>query len=123
MSKAEVRALFLQEKYFKKWQAKNRGNDQELALNIVSSSWLKRVMFNPSSRMARDTTVSMVEAFCRKDFQRKKEIIQLLTSFLDELSEAGEAATEYVALFSRLISTDHWKYYLALKGKQNILHN
>ncbi len=120
-SKSEVRALFLQEKYFKKWQEKRSGKEDQLAVfTITNSSWLKRVLFNPSSRMARDVTCQMVETFCIKDFQRKKEIVQLLTTFLDELGQAGESATEFIHLFSRLISTDHWKFYLAIKGKKSL---
>ena len=57
---------------------------------------------------------------------RKKYVLDLLTTFLEELGEAGEASSEFVVLYQRLIggtggnmaSDDEsaWKLYLALKG-------
>ena len=50
--KIEARAVFLQEKYFKKWYDKTLRRQAPLSLDMTSSSsWLKRVLFNPSSRM------------------------------------------------------------------------
>ena len=81
----------------------------------VTSSWLKKVMFNPSSRMARQVACNMIESFCVKsgvsetlggdgeNFERKKYVLDLLTTFLDELGGAGEASSEYVVLYQRLI--------------------
>ena len=47
---------------------------------------------------------------------RKREVVDLLTGFLDNLGQAGEAAAEFCALYDRLIETeDHWQYYLAVK--------
>ena len=37
-------------------------------------------------------------------------------SFLDEVGRNGESSAEFLALYKRLISTGHWKYYLAVKG-------
>ena len=70
------------------------------------TSRLKRVLFNPSSRMAREVACQMVESFCSKDFQRKKQIIEMLTTFLGDMSHAGEAAQEFVHLYQRLITPD-----------------
>ena len=108
---AEVRAVYLQEKYWKKWHDKRSST-----VITMTPSWLKRVLFNSSSRMAREVACQMVENFCAKDFARKRVIIDLLTSFLDQVSEAGEAAQEFVALYQRMIANDQWKFYLAIKG-------
>ena len=98
MSKEEVRALFLKEKFFKKWRQNvinNRAVVVDVKLSpgsgsipfhtIATSSWLKNVLFNPSSRMARQVACNMVETFCSGNFERKKQVIDLLTTFLDEL--------------------------------------
>lgn len=37
-------------------------------------------------------------------------------SYLDELSVAGECAAEYLALYQKLITSAHWKVYLAARG-------
>ena len=106
----------------------------------MTSSWLKKVIFNPSSRMARQVACNMIESFCMKpgiidamgnegeNFMRKKYVLDLLTTFLDELGDAGESAAEFVALYHRLIGgsvpTNNggddddftWKLYLAVQG-------
>ena len=105
--KSEAKSIFLQEKYFKKWYEKTLRRQATLSLDMTSSSsWLRRVLFNPSSRMAREVACQMVESFCAKDFQRKKLIIEMLTTFLGEMSHAGEAAQEFVHLYQRLITPD-----------------
>ena len=145
--------LELKAKYFKQWRTKISGKSmqdpsqvQRLGTKMVktsqdmTSSWLKKVIFNPSSRMARQVACNMIESFCMKpgiidamgnegeNFMRKKYVLDLLTTFLDELGEAGESAAEFVALYQRLIggsvATNNvgdgddftWKLYLAIQG-------
>lgn len=43
-------------------------------------------------------------------------IVRLHGSYLDELSVAGECAAEYLALYQKLITSAHWKVYLAARG-------
>ena len=43
-------------------------------------------------------------------------IARLCGSYLDELSVAGECAAEYLALYQKLITSAHWKVYLAARG-------
>ena len=64
----------LKEKYFKQWGnfvSKNNHNDNKTVkdrklAHPVQSSWLKKVIFNPSSRMARQVACNMIESFCLK---------------------------------------------------------
>ena len=60
-----------------------------------------------------------------ENFDRKKYVLDLLTTFLDELGDAGEASAEFVALYQRLIGEkgvnsgeddSSWKLYLAING-------
>lgn len=44
------------------------------------------------------------------------QLVFLFTSYLDELSIAGECAAEYLALYQKLIKPAHWKAYLAARG-------
>jgi hypothetical protein len=62
--------------------------------------------------MAREVACQMVESFCSKDFQRKKQIIEMLTTFLADMSHAGEAAQEFVHLYQRLITPDQVRLLL-----------
>lgn len=64
-----------------------------------------------------------------KDGRRREELVAVLElfesshsavsldgSYLDELSVAGECAAEYLALYQKLITSAHWKVYLAARG-------
>uniref|UniRef100_A0A0P4VZ39 E3 ubiquitin ligase UBR4 C-terminal domain-containing protein n=1 Tax=Scylla olivacea TaxID=85551 RepID=A0A0P4VZ39_SCYOL len=82
---------------------------------MQDTSWLRRVLFNPSSRMARQVTAQMVESLCTS-VQRKKEVLDMLTTFLPEIGKAGESAGEFVSLYQSLVAGGHWKIYLALRG-------
>ncbi|KAK2114069.1 E3 ubiquitin-protein ligase ubr4 [Saguinus oedipus] len=46
----------------------------------------------------------------------KQQVLDLLASYLGELSIAGECAAEYLALYQKLITSMHWKDYLAAWG-------
>ena len=110
-----TRRLFLSQKFFRRWYHYVYRRRETTPLEILGSSWLKWVLFVPTSRSARQAACSMVDSFCTIH-ERKKCIIDLLTTFLDDLSDAGETASDYCTLYQRLIVTDQWKYYLAVKG-------
>jgi E3 ubiquitin-protein ligase UBR4 len=86
-------------------------------LRFSQASWLRHVLFNPASRVARQAACKMLETFfaCQVP-QRKQELLNLLTEFLDDLSTAGETSAEFLALYRNLIQSDCWKRYLALRG-------
>ena len=48
--------------------------------------------------------------------QRRQEVVDLLTSFLTKLGQAGPYGAEFVSLYMALIRTDHWRYYLVCQG-------
>ena len=91
------RDTLLKEKFFARWRRITLSNRPHV-IKQVDSDWLRRVMFNPSSRTARQVACDMVESFCNSH-QRTREMIDLLTSFLAQLGKAGEAAAEFVALY------------------------
>ena len=39
----------------------------------------------------------------------------MLTSYLSDVSEAGETAAEFIGLYEKLIAANHWKYYLTVR--------
>ena len=113
MSKQEVREHYLSEKYGCMWLGKTIRKQFELKL--TDESWIKKILFNPSSSMARQVAAQILEALCTTT-QRKKEIIDLLSNFLGEICACGENSAEFVGLFQSLIATLEWKRYLALQG-------
>ena len=113
-SKNEIRAQYLSEKYGMRWKEKSLKNDK-LVANLVRASWLRTILFNCVSRSVRLMACSLIEALFQIP-SRKKEIIDLLTSYLDDLGQAGESANEFFTFYHTIIQTEHWKYYLALHG-------
>ncbi|CAB4062605.1 UBR4 [Lepeophtheirus salmonis] len=116
-SSRDAKNTYLIEKYFKKWVSivrENKNHPKKLESTLLNASWLKSVLFNSSSQMARQVGCNMVEGFCSG--KRRLNIIDLLTSFLEELGTAGESASEYVQLYQKLIADEQVKYYLAVKG-------
>ncbi|XP_037079445.1 E3 ubiquitin-protein ligase UBR4-like [Pollicipes pollicipes] len=117
-SRAEVRALFLMEKYGRRWR--QRTTQSAIAVNFLDTSWLRRVLFSPSSRQARQVAADMVETLAHEP-ARKRRILDMLASYLGDVSEAGETAAEFIGLYQKLINANHWKYYLTTKGILGLL--
>ncbi|XP_033375251.1 E3 ubiquitin-protein ligase UBR4 [Parus major] len=117
-SKAELHQLYLSEKYIWKWKQfmSRRGKRTcPLDLKLGHNNWLRQVLFTPATQAARQAACTIVEALATIP-SRKQQVLDLLTSYLDELSIAGECAAEYLALYQKLIKPAHWKVYLAARG-------
>lgn len=114
--------LYLSEKYGQRWYYRCKELRGIPPLKLANGSWLKEVIFNPSSRLARQVSCNMVENLCQGT-DRKKEILLLLTTYLDELCVAGESSAEYLSLYQNLIKQAPWKQFLAVRGVLNILAN
>ncbi|XP_031761327.1 E3 ubiquitin-protein ligase UBR4 isoform X1 [Xenopus tropicalis] len=117
-SKAERRQLYLQEKYVWKWKqfmSRKGKRTSPLDLKLGHNNWLRQVLFTPATQAARQAACTIVEALATIP-SRRQQVLDLLTSYLDELSVAGECAAEYLALYQKLIKPAHWKVYLAARG-------
>ncbi|ESP04880.1 hypothetical protein LOTGIDRAFT_156120, partial [Lottia gigantea] len=112
--KKEIRARYLMEKYATRWRSK-MWKTPAIPLRLTQSTWLQQAMFSPSSRSARQTACSIIEAIAQVP-SRRKEVIDMLTRCLDDVGKSGESACEFLTLYKKLIAPDHWKYYLAIKG-------
>ncbi|XP_022919909.2 E3 ubiquitin-protein ligase UBR4 isoform X2 [Onthophagus taurus] len=112
--KAQAREFYLIEKYGKRWKEKVSGKAPPISdFNVLS--WVKAVLFNPSSRLARQVTSNILE-YCCSSFSRKEKVLLLLTQFLEELSGAGESSSEFLTLYQNLIQEVPWKQYLTVHG-------
>uniref|UniRef100_A0A8C5WBA2 Ubiquitin protein ligase E3 component n-recognin 4 n=1 Tax=Leptobrachium leishanense TaxID=445787 RepID=A0A8C5WBA2_9ANUR len=117
-SKADLRQLYLQEKYVWKWKqfmSRKGKRTSPLDLKLGHNNWLRQVLFTPATQAARQAACTIVEALATIP-SRRQQVLDLLTSYLDELSIAGECAAEYLALYQKLIKAAHWKVYLAARG-------
>lgn len=74
VTKEEVRAYYLAEKYWRKWRM-NLGMKKHriVKLSLNDSRWLETIMFNPISRLARHVTCSIIELMCNTH-ERRKEV-------------------------------------------------
>lgn len=57
---------------------------------------------------------NILYSLCDRD-TRQRQILDLLSTFLDQVGTAGEASKEYLELFQKLTQdeTGRWKLYLA----------
>ncbi|KAH8034575.1 hypothetical protein HPB51_025773 [Rhipicephalus microplus] len=129
----DVRARFLVEKYGLRWRqlARRGGSSLRLLMFLqpsqqasksqprrprpLQSNWLRQVLFNPSCRQARTVACTLVKALCQVP-SRCREMLDLLTTYLDDLGTAGESGAKFLSLYQSLIGPDYWKHYLAIKG-------
>ncbi|XP_071821604.1 E3 ubiquitin-protein ligase UBR4-like isoform X2 [Apostichopus japonicus] len=112
-STQQVRGKYLMEKYARRWMVEAKKSPE--SLHLGGTTWLRRVLFSPSSRSARQVACNIVESICQVS-SRRQQMLDLLTSYLDEIGPSGESAVEFITLYQRLISAAHWKLYLAAKG-------
>nr|XP_012152236.1 PREDICTED: protein purity of essence isoform X3 [Megachile rotundata] len=123
LKKEETRVLYLMEKYGHRWRNRCTRQHQQggvQPLKLADGAWLKEVLFNPSSRLARQVACNMIESLCQGT-ERKKEVLLLLTCYLEELRTAGESSTEFLALYQSLIRQPPWKQFLAVRGVMTLL--
>ncbi|KAG5896473.1 hypothetical protein JTB14_005854 [Gonioctena quinquepunctata] len=118
--KEETRKYYLIEKYARKWKRNVKRTFISNKLNLNDTSWLKAVIFNSSSRLARQVACNIIEFMC-SNFERKREMLNLLTHFLVELSIAGESSAEFLTLYQNLIQEVPWKQYLTVHGVLMVL--
>ncbi|XP_026581886.1 E3 ubiquitin-protein ligase UBR4-like, partial [Pseudonaja textilis] len=116
-SRTELRHLYLTEKYAWKWKQfmSKRGKRTCPPGPQAGTQQLAAVLFTPATQAARQAACTIVEALATIP-SRKQQVLDLLTSYLDELSVAGECAAEYLALYQKLIKPARWKVYLAARG-------
>lgn len=82
----------------------------------LTASWLQPIMFNSNSRMARQLACTLIPSLINKAHERKREMLDLLTSFLKYIGDAGEASEEFLILYRCLAEESPWREYLVLKG-------
>lgn len=123
----QVHQLHLMQKYGARWRDKcqQRYQQQHQVLqpqqqrpsvgHLSGSNWLQAMLFNPNSRLSRQTACIFLEGLARVP-QRRQEIVNLLTTYLFQLGSAGPYGSEFFALYMTLVRKDHWRYYLVCRG-------
>lgn len=109
------REEYLVRKYAKRWLSHHKKTCFPFDFRLNQFGWIKSIIFNSSSRFARHVACNIIESWC-STFERKKQFLNILTSYLDELTSAGENAAEFLALYQKLIEDAPWKQYLAMQG-------
>ena len=110
----EVRQMHLMQKFAAKWRAKAR-RQRPITCHLSGYNWLQSMLFNPNSRLSRQTACIFLEGLARVP-QRRQEVVDVLSTFLTTLGQAGPYGTEFVNLYMSLVRKDHWRYYLVCRG-------
>lgn len=134
---------YLERKYFTRWLSKFRQGEirnaktESFIVRIASSNWIQEVLFNPTSKSLRGSCRQLLLALFEKLKHRQRELIDLFTSFLDNLCEVGgEIGLDFYDLYRSIIfgefsascapkiaKNSHWRYYLTLCGLLQYLCN
>lgn len=110
------RSAFLSEKYAQRWRNKVLARGvQHQPLKLATASWLRPILFNTNSRIGRQLATSLIPTLINKNNERKREILDLLTGFLQFIGDAGEASEEFLILYRCLAEDTPWRQYLVLK--------
>ena len=75
------------------------------------------MLFNTSSQYARRATANILASLAHGE-ARQRQILDLLCGFLDDVTDAGEHAQEFLELLKKLTDDESskWKAYLAMRG-------
>lgn len=75
------------------------------------------MLFNMSSQSARQATANILASLAHGE-ARQRQILDMLCSFLDEVTDAGEHSQEFLELLKILTEDESckWKSYLAMRG-------
>ncbi|KAJ6631770.1 Protein purity of essence [Pseudolycoriella hygida] len=111
----KFRTAYLAEKYGLKWRRKVLSKGVRHQPLKLTASWLQSILFNANSRIARQLATSLIPALINKNFERKREILDLLTGFLKYIGEAEEASDEFLILYRCLAKETPWRQYLIVK--------
>ena len=112
-------------KYFSRWRSEaeerawRRANPTHTLEEMTASgdSYLKQILFNASSRSAREVAATLVQSIMESGpHARRLALMDTLTTFLSEVGRAGEASHEFMTLYRKLVASGEWHYYLAVKG-------
>ena len=107
MSKAEVRQRYLMEKYASRWMSRSIRWTCEVTLTeetlkekaLSDPGWLKRMLLNPSSLFARQVAANVAYSLATTNRVWQAHLLRLLTSYLPEISTAGENAEPFIILY------------------------
>jgi len=104
------------EKYATIWLRKvGAGKRRQKLCEISSENWLRQLLFAPSSRAVRETVCGVLGNLCKVE-SKKEKMLQILTSYLENLHDAGENANDFFNLFKLLIKPPEWKRHLVACG-------
>lgn len=108
--------IYLIDKYARIWRRKTLMKAFKPRPLKFAATWLKTILFNSSSRMARKLACALIHPLINKMYERKREMLDLLTGFLKYIGDAGEASEEFLILYRCLAEDTPWRQYLVLKG-------
>ena len=136
-SKANQMEEYLQRKYFSRWHylyqtGRIRNLKSEcFIVRIASSTWIQEVLFHPTSKALRIACRQLLMALFERLTSKQRVLIDLFTSFLDDLCQVdGEIGLEFYDLYRSIVFSEfsasaktaniaknsHWRYYLTLCG-------
>ncbi|XP_057290056.1 E3 ubiquitin-protein ligase UBR4-like isoform X1 [Hydractinia symbiolongicarpus] len=115
----ELRKSYLMKKYGMTWLY-NAGLRKKQPVASVRSvfamnGWLRLLLFMPSSRAMRQIVCTVLETLAESS-EKKRMILHLLMSYLNELHTSGENAAEFISLVKKMLKSSEGKVYMCRFG-------
>lgn len=107
---------YLAAKYSKIWRQKTLMKSFNPRALKLAVTWLQPILFNTNTCVGRQLACALIPSLINKTYERKREMLDLLTGFLKYIGDAGEASEEFLILYRCLAEETPWRQYLALKG-------
>lgn len=107
---------YLAAKYAKTWRQKTLEKSFNPRALKLAATWLQPILFSSNSCVGRQLACALIPSLINKNYERKREMLDLLTGFLKYIGDAGEASEEFLILYRCLAEETPWRQYLALKG-------
>lgn len=72
-STQQARGKYLMEKYARRWMVEAKKSPE--SLHLGGTTWLRRVLFSPSSRSARQVACNIVESICQVSYLQRNILL------------------------------------------------
>jgi len=121
--KSQQKQMYLLKKYGRVWVEKFFKIDTNARLEFDKElGWMKKLIFCPGSIQTRTVTAALLKDLAIIPSRRLK-IMELLTSFLNDLPLYGESCREFMELYRELATPAEFSAFLNAKGALNIVCN
>jgi hypothetical protein len=120
-SPAQQRVLYLERKFGKRWLRRWRGGGGGQRVDLLSETWVRKLLLNRCSQAVRSTSKAVLAATARASAYRAVVVVDLLAGMLGLAANEHSNSSELFELFTELVNDESHRLFLAARGFLPIL--